>query len=494
MIKEIIEEEEEDKNNKDCNGLKENNNKEKMKIKNRYPYLKKASADDVKFKQELENELGYEQIEENNKNINNNNNGIGLKNEINKEQNNNLVFNKQGNILFSKRFNRTNDLNTNYNNNKLIMKNKTNNLFVSSWNLSSNLNFKSNNNKGKNLNNLNEFAPLKIIAKDKEKSSDKNKEIIQQNDIRKLPFQNLALKGKNIKSVSVSKVRSTKGKIFDDTNSTSTFANSSKKYSSYSTNNNNNNLTDEYGKYRMGLFSASSSNSKNNIIIPLISFRRPLSNFNFGGSNLFDNSNNNNYKSNIPNNNDNYNFMNEEDNINNKIANDINSNGVISNNNIENNNQFNNIRSIIEKQKMSGGERHKVNTAPYRYLSNVNNMNLNAQNNLNSLKNPKKNFSNSNTSQFKFDYNFIYRSCCPNGNNNLFDCVEMPKNLHKIKIEKGMMNNKIVDSINKKIFNDYQDPFYCPGVGSFKQLPNIDQKNINKNKSNSTNKNYGKFK
>ena len=61
--------------------------------------------------------------------------------------------------------------------------------------------------------------------------------------------------------------------------------------STINSNNNsiNNNLTEDYNKFRMGLLSAFSNSNNNNIIIPIIPMQRPLSNFNLGIGQLWEN-------------------------------------------------------------------------------------------------------------------------------------------------------------------------------------------------------------
>ena len=70
--------------------------------------------------------------------------------------------------------------------------------------------------------------------------------------------------------------------INNETPSTSAYTNSTK-------NNlrNDHNLTEQVSKFRIGLFSANSS-SNNNAIIPILPINRPVSNFNFGGNQLWE--------------------------------------------------------------------------------------------------------------------------------------------------------------------------------------------------------------
>jgi len=101
--------------------------------------------------------------------------------------------------------------------------------------------------------------------------------------------------------------------------STSAFTNSTKK------NINTQNLTEQMSKYRMGLLSANSSSNNNNSnpIIPLLSIKRPVSNFNSGGVPLWEIENIKNNKKDNSNNKNEF----ETENINKKILsqkNDIN--------------------------------------------------------------------------------------------------------------------------------------------------------------------------
>ena len=79
--------------------------------------------------------------------------------------------------------------------------------------------------------------------------------------------------------------------IINSTGDTSAFTHSSKKFSSpraiYTQN-----YTEDLSNFRMGLLSAGSS-CNNNIIIPMMPFRRPVSNFNFGVGQLWNHFENN---------------------------------------------------------------------------------------------------------------------------------------------------------------------------------------------------------
>mgnify|MGYP002868292208 CR=1 FL=1 len=69
----------------------------------------------------------------------------------------------------------------------------------------------------------------------------------------------------------------------NDPPSTSAYTNSTKNNNIR----NDHNLTEQVSKFRIGLFSANSS-SNNNAIIPILPIKRPVSNFNFGGNQLWE--------------------------------------------------------------------------------------------------------------------------------------------------------------------------------------------------------------
>ena len=183
----------------------------------------------------------------------------------------------------------------------------------------------------------------------------------------------------------------------NETPSTIDFTNSTKK------NIISQNITEQLGKYRIGLSSANSL-SNNNPIIPIIPFNRPISNFNVGGNQLWKIDNNN-----------------------------INQNNI-EKSNININNTISPIKSLYQKENMNNLMK---NTIKKRKI--VKSMDLKKKS-LNSL---------------KFNYEL---------SNNINN---MGLKLHKIKIEKGMMNknsfgdnnkiqiidNKIISAKNnKKIF------------------------------------------
>ena len=190
----------------------------------------------------------------------------------------------------------------------------------------------------------------------------------------------------------------------DNTPSLSTLA-YSKKYNSNSINNQN--MTEDHNnKFRIGLLSAFSNS--NNIIIPMIPVQRPLSNFNLGGGQLWENIENLN-KNTV--NNIKIEQNNKQLNINKKLVNNIN---------------------IIEGNKLSNEMRNKIGTAPAQKINEYNYFYKNERGNI----------------QIKKNYSNILRNNMNNINN------YMPK-YHHIKIEKSLMNNKFTVSLNKNLFKNY---------------------------------------
>ena len=211
------------------------------------------------------------------------------------------------------------------------------------------------------------------------------------------------------------------------TNDTSAFTNSSKKYYS-PIGIGNQNYTEDLSKFRMGLLSAGSS-SNNNIIIPMISMRRPVSNFNFGGGQLWNFENTN--KS-----------INNKNNLEKAIINDEDKNVNI---NMNVNNNIKNDEDIILDAEFS---KKKLN------------INLNSsKKNYNIYNKPKLNNNSRNKSFKSQDLKKQYDSFPINNDyNNIYIGMDkMINKLHKIKIEKGMMNTGILNSLNKKFNNDYQN-------------------------------------
>ena len=207
-------------------------------------------------------------------------------------------------------------------------------------------------------------------------------------------------------------------------NDTSAFTNSSKKY--YSPMGiGNQNYTEDLSKFRMGLLSAGSS-SNNNIIIPMISMRRPVSNFNFGGGQL-------------------WNYENTNKSINSKNVIDK----AIIRDEEKNINNMNNINNNLKKE-----EEDIILDAEFN--NKKLNINLNSsKKNYNIYNRPKPNNGSRNKSFKSQDMkNFQIN----NDMNNIYIGMDkMINKLHKIKIEKGMMNSGILNSLNKKFNNDYQN-------------------------------------
>ena len=182
----------------------------------------------------------------------------------------------------------------------------------------------------------------------------------------------------------------------EDTQSGSTFAYSKKFYSI-----NNQNLTEDHNnKFRMGLLSAFSNSNNNNIIIPILPLQRPLSNFNLGVGQLWEN-----------------------------IDNNINKNNINNNDKIESSNMnINTYKTLNEKNKNKDELKNKIGTGP------------------NHKRNEYNNFSNINKEKNLLNKN--YRS--------LFNSISSygPK-FHHIKIEKSLMNNKMKESLKRNILLNY---------------------------------------
>ena len=117
--------------------------------------------------------------------------------------------------------------------------------------------------------------------------------INKENEFQNKSNNNLVINGvkSNSKIDNISKINlpllyiPSKNKLLNNLNnetpSTSAYTNSTK-------NNlrNDHNLTEQVTKFRIGLFSANSSS--NNAIIPILPIKRPVSNFNFGGNQLWE--------------------------------------------------------------------------------------------------------------------------------------------------------------------------------------------------------------
>ena len=228
----------------------------------------------------------------------------------------------------------------------------------------------------------------------------------------------------NLRSLSTDKAKLQQNmNINSITNDTSAFTHSSKKYFS-PIGLGIQNYTEDVSKYRMGLLSAGSS-SNNNVIIPMIPIRRPVSNFNFGGGQLWNNFENNNIT--------NKNIM-EKDMI---VDEDKNVNKYL-----EKENDNNLDKEFPKKELKININNLKKNYNIYNKLSNDKvNKNLKSQD----MKNQLEVFP------------------ITNDSNNLY-LDKMINKLHKIKIEKGMMNYDIMNSLNQKLNNDYQNQ-----IGQFKK-------------------------
>lgn len=209
------------------------------------------------------------------------------------------------------------------------------------------------------------------------------------------------------------------------TNDTSAYTNSLKKSLPYKTSLQN--RTQDTSKFRTGLLSAGGT-SNNNILIPLYPMRRPNSNFIFGGEQLW------------------HNFE----------------KGII-NNKTKNNNSTEFIENIPDKKIINVKQSN----------NNINRISNFQMYNQNYKSRNKKNQSN------KKKYNtFIGMSM------GFIEREKMVNKLHKIKIEKGMMNSGIVSSLNKKYL------FYPNRIKQFKNsyLPSVFNSSAKKNQINKTTK------
>ena len=239
-------------------------------------------------------------------------------------------------------------------------------------------------------------------------------------NIRK-PFNSQRL---NLRSISTDKAKLQQNiNINSITNDTSAFTHSSKKYFSPGTFGNQN-YTEDLSKFRMGLLSAGST-SNNNIIIPMIPMRRPVSNFNFGGGQLWNN------------------FENNNKNMIDKAAmNDEDKNKKINNNLKKEENKIILDAELNKNEINMNSDNSNKGYDMYNKPNNTNNNSVTKNKNLKSqdIKKPYNAFSEKN------DINNLY-----------IGMDKMITKLHKIKIEKGMMNSGIVNSLNKNFNHDYQN-------------------------------------
>ena len=200
----------------------------------------------------------------------------------------------------------------------------------------------------------------------------------------------------------------------NSTNDTTAFTHSSKKYFSpraiYTQN-----YTEDLSNFRMGLLSAGSS-CNNNVTIPMMPFRRPVSNFNFGVGQLWNNFENGN-------------------NINGK----------------ENTEEKNKEKDSLKEERESKDVK-EINKKEINIDFSNSKRNYNIYNKVNSATRNNKPFKHTEMKkrlelfQTKNDINNLY-----------IGMDKMITKLHKIKIEKGMMNSGIVNSLNKKFNRDYQN-------------------------------------
>ena len=361
------------------NNIKKYNSESLIQIK-KNDYKKLLSFDDkianANFKYDEKNK---KDLINHNNNMNNNN--VGNKN-INNSSTKNLFINRRNlsnykNIFKDEKImNKWSNLsNKQANSNEIIFSKKIYN---------KNLSFRKKIIKDQNIK---ESATLPELKSNKFKNNI-NENFNANNHFKKIPV----IKSKTIfkpnnfraKSVSSDKINLNndkyKNNIINYSPSTSAYTNSNKQISSNRSNSND--INEDLSKYRIGLLSAGSS-SYNNVIIPMLSLRRPISNFNFGGEKL---RNNPDYNINIKNEKkeEKNNFIDKED-----------------NSSIKNN----------------------VNTFKSIYLS----------------------------EEYK------ERLCDSENNDDLMykNMKKLIPKFHKIKIEKGMMNTRIANSLGKKLFINY---------------------------------------
>ena len=375
VINEVIEEEDEDKNNKkkksDSNADNKMNNKD--------------NSNDSFLGEKLPEPINNIKVYSGNEEIRDENSNSNLYKDSNKLGN---AFNAHNNILLDSKINMKSSLNNNKNNKFTISTGK--------WNHPSSYVVNSKENIITHKNNFNKYTFLrdKVL-------SDNNKNNINNNSNRiTLPGLNNNNNNNNNndgnpnnlnENIKPIKLNHTAGKnspsnfnnLVNETPSTSAFTNSTKKYL-----NNKHNLTEEVSKFRMGLLSAGSSlNTNNNIIIPMLPLKRPVSNFNFGGGQLWENMDKN-----------------------------------ITNIN-------NNIGKVGESQPIPGA---------------------NLKNSVNSLYKPPTRNKTFKSQDMKGKFTF---SSGMGDSGNIYGVEKLAPKLHKIKIEKGMMNTKLANVLNKQMID-----------------------------------------
>ena len=268
------------------------------------------------------------------------------------------------------------------------------------------------------------YVPVREQLIGENKNSNIMPELNTQQSLKTSMTNKNNLRSKSIEKVNLQKSKNTYiNNNINSTNDTSAFTHSSKKYFSpraiYTQN-----YTEDLSKFRLGLLSAGSS-SNNNVIIPMIPFRRPVSNFNFGTGQLWNN------------------FENKNN---------------IKENNEEENDEKNNIKV---KEKNENKNEKEINKDNSKNNYNIyNKMNSATINNKQEMKKRLELF------QSKKDINNLY-----------IGLDKMITKLHKIKIEKGMMNSGIINSLNKKFSRDFQNQ-----IEQFKKshLPMMFDNNQNK--------------
>ena len=290
-------------------------------------------------------------------------------------------------------------------------KDNKNEIFTSNWNHSSN--YKLNTHNNENILYRNKFfkdTPIRDILLDKNKKfkgvilpSIKtpkliiNRNIVNENKNSKTsPLSKIGndiIENKNINYEMKNELFTEKTNLFkdikvntnsnyinDNTQATTIATNSTKKYN-YSNNNNIKNINEDSGKYGMDLITVEST-TNNNIIIPILTMRRPVSNVNKGR--------------------DDYNNFNENENI------------------IGDNKKNENSRNIENKKLIN-------------FCNNSRNKNCKSQ-------------------EIKGRFNASMKN---KPIFNLFPGMQkLLPNYHKIKIEKGMPNIKLVNSLHQKFKND----------------------------------------
>ena len=387
--------------------------------------MKKFNSESIirNKKNEYKKLLSSESINEKNSNINTNN-FINSGNKDIKFNDNNNNNSSSKNIFFTKIKLSNINLRDNRDKKKFIsdkfsslsnrQSNSNDNIFTKKL-YSSNLSLKEKITKEKN-NKENGFLP-ELNAKNRKNRIINKNSLNEKNNSKKLS----TFKSKTIfedkmkyfksKSISTDKInlnnnnedmnmninlnKNSKNVLINCSPSTSAYTNSTKKINTNKTNN----LTDDLSKFRIGLLSAGTS-SYNNVIIPMLSLRRPVSNFNFGGDKLWNNIG--------------------DVNINN--MNILDKGNEIKEKNVKNENNLNEKEESVV------------------FKNNINNLNGIFNNNNILYKNQK--------------YNGKYDSENPN-ELMLKNMEKLIPKFHKIKIEKGMMNSKIAKNISKKLFINY---------------------------------------